>query len=95
MVTCRVMGHRYRFDADGAVMRWRCERGCGAGGDKRYPTAEEARRYARAFDREDRSDIGRRAPLIGLLPLRIGRALADRARREPGGPGGPGGEPRG
>lgn len=81
MVSCRVMGHRYRFDADGAVMRWHCERGCGAGGDKRYPTAEQAQRYARAFDREDRSDIGRRAPLIGLLPLRVGRALADRARR--------------
>ncbi len=81
MLSCRVIGHRYRFDAEGPVMRWRCERGCGAGGDKRYPTAQQARQYALAFDREDRTDIGRRAPLIGLLPLRVGRALADRARR--------------
>ena len=62
-------------------MRWECERGCGAGGDKPYASAAQAHRYAQAFDREDRSDLGRRAPLIGLLPLRVGRMLADRARR--------------
>jgi hypothetical protein len=49
-------------------MRWTCERGCGAGGEKRYDTPEQARRYAQAFDREDRSDVGRR-PLLSLLPL--------------------------
>jgi hypothetical protein len=81
VLSCRLIGHRYRFEADGSTMRWRCERDCGAGGEKRYTTTGEAQRYARAFDREDRTDIGRRAPLIGLLPLRIGRALADRARR--------------
>jgi hypothetical protein len=54
-------------------MRWECERGCGAGGAKEYATAADARRYARAFDREDRADLGRRAPLIGLLPLRVWR----------------------
>lgn len=58
-------------------MRWRCER-CGDGGEKIYPSAAEAQRYARAFDREDREDLGRRAPLIGLLPLRIWRRLRRR-----------------
>lgn len=56
-------------------MRWTCQRGCGAGGEKAYTTAAEADRYAAAFDVEDRQDIGRRAPLIGLLPLRIWRYL--------------------
>jgi hypothetical protein len=56
-------------------MTWSCQRGCGAGGSKRYPTAADARRYATAFDREDREDLGRRAPLFGLLPLRLWRAL--------------------
>jgi hypothetical protein len=75
MVACRILGHRYRFEADGRTMRWTCQRGCGAGGEKLYATAADARRYATAFDREDRADLGRRAPLIGLLPLRIWRAL--------------------
>lgn len=75
MVSCRVFGHRYRFEADGCTMRWTCQRGCGAGGEKVYTTAAQARRYASAFDVEDREDIGRRAPLIGLLPLRIWRYL--------------------
>jgi hypothetical protein len=81
MIACRLAGHRYRFRSEGATMRWTCERGCGAGGEKRYASAAEARRYAAAFDREDREDLGRRAPLIGLLPLRIFRAL----RRSRGG----------
>jgi hypothetical protein len=37
MVRCRVFGHRYRFSATGAVMRWECQRGCGAGGSKTSP----------------------------------------------------------
>ena len=61
-------------------MRWECQRGCGASGSKRYPAAEHAERYARAFDREDREDLGRRAPLVGLLPLRIARALRRHGR---------------
>ncbi len=75
MLACRVLGHRYRFRAEDERMIWRCERGCGAGGSKRYDTAAEATRYANAFDREDRDDLGRRAPLVGLFPLRIYRAL--------------------
>lgn len=60
-----------RFRSQGRVLRWECERGCGAGGSKTYDSAESARRYAAAFDREDRHDLGKRAPLIGLLPLRL------------------------
>ncbi len=78
MLRCRLVGHRFRFRADGRELRWACER-CGVeGGRKRYPSAGEAALYARAFDREDREDRGRRAPLIGLLPLRIWRWLRKR-----------------
>jgi hypothetical protein len=66
------MGHHWRFSAEGATMRWACARGCGAGGEKRYESPERAARYAAAFDREDRSDLGRR-PLLSLLPLRLAR----------------------
>ncbi|HEY2777211.1 MAG TPA: hypothetical protein VGI77_04855 [Gaiellaceae bacterium] len=78
MVRCGIFGHRYRFVADDKTMSWACER-CGTlGGSKQYASAEEAERFARVFDREDRSDLGRRAPLIGLLPLRVWRAWRDR-----------------
>jgi len=59
-------------------MRWSCGRGCGTGGAKEYRTAEDAARYARAFDREDREDLGRRVPLVGLFPLRLLRAVRQR-----------------
>jgi hypothetical protein len=52
-------------------MRWTCERGCGVGGAKRYPDTADAERYAAAFDREDARTLGRRAPFVGLLPLRL------------------------
>jgi hypothetical protein len=71
MLSCRLLGHRYRFSSDGATMRWQCKRGCGAGGAKRYETAADASRYASVFDREDRQDLGRRAPFFGLFPLRL------------------------
>jgi len=78
MLSCRVFGHRFRFAATGTHMRWTCGR-CGhEGGVKEYPTPEDARRFAAAFDREDRQDLGRRAPLIGLLPLRLARMLRRR-----------------
>ncbi len=56
-------------------MRWQCQRGCDAGGSKTYATEAEAQRYATALDREDRQDLGRHAPLIAGLPLRLARAL--------------------
>jgi hypothetical protein len=74
MLRCRVLGHRHRFASEGSTMRWECERGCGAGGAKSYDSAADAERFARAFDREDRRELGRRAP-VGLLPLRVIRAL--------------------
>jgi hypothetical protein len=75
-----VLGHRFRFSSDGATMRWTCQRGCGAGGEKRYASAADAERYARTFDHEDSEDLGRRAPLVGLLPLRLARALRKRRK---------------
>ena len=60
-------------------MRWACEReDCDTGASKRYATAAEAARFAAAFDVEDRRELGRRASL-GLLPLRLWRALRGRA----------------
>lgn len=80
MIACRVLGHRYRFRAETSTMTWACVR-CGKiGGEKTYASIEEARRYAAAFDREDREDMGRRAPLVGLLPLRLWRAWQDSRR---------------
>ena len=78
MLTCRVLGHRFTFRAEGSLMVWECERGCGAGGSKQYESAAQAQRYASAFDRRDSDDLGRRAPLVGLLPLRLWRWLRDR-----------------
>lgn len=77
---CRVFGHRYRFEAEGRTMRWTCERGCGAGGSKEYATAAEASSFAAAFDREDRDELGRRAPFLGMFPLRIWWHLRRRGR---------------
>lgn len=76
-----MLGHRFRFSSEAATLRWECERGCGANGSKTYDSPSAARRYARAFDREDRDDLGRRAPLVGLLPLRVMRAFTRRAGR--------------
>jgi hypothetical protein len=61
-------------------MRWTCERGCGARGSKKYESAAEAARYAAAFDREDRDEVGRRAPFLGMLPLRMWWNLRNRKR---------------
>jgi hypothetical protein len=80
MLRCRLLGHRFRFTSEGETMRWRCARGCDVGGEKRYATAEDAARYARGLDREDREDLGRRAPLVALFPLRLMRAVGKRAR---------------
>jgi hypothetical protein len=86
MLRCRLLGHRFRFSSEGQTMRWECQRGCGVGGTKAYASAADARRYAAAFDREDRADLGRRAPLFAGLPLRIAHALRERrSRRARGG----------
>ena len=62
-------------------MRWSCDRECGFAGAKQYDSPAAARRYARAFDREDRDQIGRRAPVLGMFPLRLWNALARRRSR--------------
>jgi hypothetical protein len=80
MLRCTLLGHRFRFTSAGPTMRWQCERGCGVGGQKRYDTAESARRYAAALDREDRDDLGKRAPLFAGFPLRLARAVRQRGR---------------
>jgi hypothetical protein len=78
VLACSVFGHRHRFRAEGPTMTWACERCGAAGGEKTYGSPDEAVRFAAAFDREDRADLGRRAPLVGLLPLRLWRAWTDR-----------------
>jgi hypothetical protein len=74
VLACRVLGHRIRFSADGPVMRWSCDRGCGEGGEKTYETAAEARRYAAAFDRRDSDRVGNHRTL-STVPLWIVRRL--------------------
>ncbi len=76
-----MFGHRYRFRADGPTMTWTCQRGCAVGGSKSYASAAEARKFATAFDKEDADDLGRRAPLLGMLPLRMARAVRQLRRR--------------
>jgi hypothetical protein len=75
MTACVVLGHDYRFTTQDELMVWTCARGCGARGSKRYASAAHARRYAEAFDRKDTEDVGRGAPLLGMWPLRVWRAL--------------------
>ena len=77
-LACQVFGHSPVFSVDGLTLRWECERGCGDGGSKRYSSAEDARRYAAAFNRKDSADLGKRAPLLGLLPLRVWRRFRRR-----------------
>ena len=59
-------------------MRWACGRCGGSSGAKEYGSDAEADRYAAAFNKRDTDDLGKRAPLIGLLPLRIWRRLRRR-----------------
>ncbi|WP_431236770.1 hypothetical protein ACQ86B_17790 [Mycolicibacterium aichiense] len=72
---CRMLGHRMVFTNDGPVLHFHCERGCGTTGYKTYPSEAHAARYSKAFNRRDSDDLGKRAPLIGLLPLRLWRMI--------------------
>lgn len=78
MLTCRLLGHRLQFWADGQTMRWECERECGFAGEKRYASAAEAQRYARAFDRRDADDLGKR-PTLSLIPMWLARRVGRRS----------------
>lgn len=72
---CSIFGHDMSFTTDGPRMDWTCRRGCNAGGSKLYASAGDATRFAAAFDRRPNENIGRRAPLIGLFPLRMWHRL--------------------
>ena len=75
VLACRIFGHRFRFVAEGTTMMWSCSR-CGhVGGTKTYATPAKAAHFAKAFDTSDDDDLGRRAPLVGLFPLRIARSI--------------------
>jgi hypothetical protein len=78
VIACRLFGHRLRFWAEGEVMRWDCGRECGLEGEKRYASAGDAQRYARAFDRRETDDLGKR-PTLSLLPLWLGRRAGGRS----------------
>lgn len=59
-------------------MRWKCDR-CGSGlSTKDYDSPDDARRYAAAFNRRDSDALGKRAPLLGLLALRLWCSFARR-----------------
>jgi hypothetical protein len=75
---CRVFGHQPVFSTDGPVMNWECGRCGGERGSKAYTSPEAATRYAAAFNRRDSDDLGKRAPLLGLLPLRLWRMAQQR-----------------
>jgi hypothetical protein len=62
-------------------MHWECQRDCGAGGRKTYHSPAAAHHYASAFDREDRDQLGRRAPLLGMFPLRIWHKIHERKQQ--------------
>jgi len=72
---CAVFAHDYSFEASGSELIWRCTRGCGAEGRRTYSSAAQAAQLAAAFNRRDTDDLGKRAPLIGLLPLRLWRRI--------------------
>jgi hypothetical protein len=66
-LACRVLGCRFRFGAEGATLRWWCQRGCPSGGEKVYPSEAEAERMAAAFDREPRGPANILAVLGGTV----------------------------
>lgn len=75
---CRIYGHQPVFRTDGPVMSWACGRCGGEAGTKTYESPAAAQRYAAAFNRRDTDDLGKRAPLLGLLPLRLWRVVRRR-----------------
>jgi hypothetical protein len=58
---------------------WECRRdGCDDGGSKNYANADDAARYAASFNKRDSDQMGKRAPLLGLLPLRLWHWIRNR-----------------
>jgi len=73
-LTCRIIGCRFRFAAEGRTLRWWCQRGCPSGGEKTYAGADEALRMAAALDHEPRSP----ANLLAMLGGTVHREPPDR-----------------
>jgi hypothetical protein len=69
-LSCSLFGHRLRFAAADAVMRWECERCGGARGEKAYESPQLAARYAAALAVDPRGAAHRR-PLVSALPLAL------------------------
>jgi len=51
---CQLIGHRYRYYAEGDLVRWVCMRGCGESGSRPFATPRQARRHAAALNRHER-----------------------------------------
>ena len=79
VIACRVLGHRLRFWAERDVMRWDCDRECGLEGEKRYPTAADAQRYALVRPPGQRRP--RQAPDTIAAGVLVGRRRAGASRR--------------
>ena len=74
-----MLGHRFRFSSEADTMRWSCQRECGAGGAKRYPTPEDAaRRYVDGMKRA----VGTMRDTVNGLPIR-GRYATEWLRAVP------------
>ena len=84
---CAVWDHDVSFTSHGRTMVWECRRGCGTGGSKKYASSSQAARFATAFDRRDRADLGRRAPLLGMFPAQAVVPDPTRSRVRGGGDG--------
>jgi len=78
--TCRVLGHRWRFSAEGRTLRWDCTRCAAPGGSKEYDSDQLARHYAQAFENEPRR--GERRFLLGAAPLWLARRLGEHRTRD-------------
>jgi hypothetical protein len=80
MLRCTVLGHRHRFVADGATLRWHCQRCEAPLGARHYETSAQARRYARALEGEAGARVDRHALPFALLPLKLLQRLRSRDR---------------
>lgn len=75
-LTCRIFDHDWVFETQGPRMVWWCRRGCGEGGERIYDTPQEARRYARAFNGNERT-TGRVLAMLGGTLLRRQKTSRD------------------
>ena len=80
MRACSLLGHSYRFTAEGETMRWACERGAArAAASATRPRRTRSATRGRSTS-GDAEKLGKR-PLLSLLPLWLARKAGDRASR--------------